>query len=145
MIPSNALTAEEIIGLPKPVLPKIDHVPTFEDIQVTNPLLNVNSIKVPSMAGGGGHGHLGVIMTQVVYDAISAASWAEPFNPCAIPIIPAGTNTFDAAQIACIHDEFCCIRTNVIKVDQALKCIMLEVHYTVYLFRLYSLIMRIQI
>jgi hypothetical protein len=64
MAPSNALTVEEIInGFPNPILPKIDHKPTFEDIQVTTRLLNANAISIPSMAGGGAHGHLGIIMT----------------------------------------------------------------------------------
>jgi hypothetical protein len=44
MAPSNALTVEEIKGYPNPVLPKIDHDPTFEDIQVTARLLNANAI-----------------------------------------------------------------------------------------------------
>jgi hypothetical protein len=79
MAPSNALAVEEIInGFPNPVLPKIDNEPTFEDIQVTNRLVNANAISVPSMAGGGAHGHLGIIMTQVEYAAISATPWVEP-------------------------------------------------------------------
>jgi hypothetical protein len=66
MAPSNALTVEEIInGFPSPVLPKIDNEPTFNDIQVTTRLLNENAISIPSMAGGGAHGHLGIIVTQV--------------------------------------------------------------------------------
>jgi hypothetical protein len=63
---SNALIVEDIINrFPEPVLPKINHEPTFEDIQVTTRLLNANAIAVPSMAGGGAHVHLGIIMTQV--------------------------------------------------------------------------------
>jgi hypothetical protein len=66
MAPSNALTVEEIInGCPKPVLPKIDNEPTFEDIKITTHLLNANAISTPSMAGGGDHGQLGIIMSQV--------------------------------------------------------------------------------
>jgi formylmethanofuran dehydrogenase subunit A len=66
MAPSNALTVEEIInGFPNSILPKIDHEPTFEDIQVTTRMLNANAIFIPSMAGGGAHGHLGISMTQV--------------------------------------------------------------------------------
>jgi hypothetical protein len=73
MAPSNSLTVKEIInGFPNPVLPKIDHEPTYEDIQVTTRLLNANATSVPSVAGGGAHGHLGIIMTQVEYAAISA-------------------------------------------------------------------------
>jgi hypothetical protein len=56
----------------------------------------------------------------------------EPFNPGAIPIIPAGTNAVGAAQIARMHDEFLHIYTNRINVDQALKIIMLEVYTNMY-------------
>jgi hypothetical protein len=76
MAPSNTLTMKEIINcFPNPVPPKIDHEPIFEDIQVTTRLLIANTIAVPSMAGRGAHGHLGIIMTQVEYAAISATPW----------------------------------------------------------------------
>jgi hypothetical protein len=52
------------------------------------------------MAVGGAHGHLGIIMTQVEYAAISTSPWVESYNPNAIPIIPPGTTMVDAAQIA---------------------------------------------
>jgi hypothetical protein len=101
MAPSNAPTVEEIInGFPNPVLPKIDNKPTFEDIQITTRLLNDNAISIPSMVGGGAHGHLGIIIYQVEYAAVSASPWVEPFNPNDIPIIPPGTNSVDAA---CTH------------------------------------------
>jgi hypothetical protein len=89
-------------------------------------LLNANVISVPSMAGGGAHGHLRIIMTQVEYAAISATPWVKPYNPNAIHIIPPGTNAVDGAQIARMHDKFCRIYTNIINVDQALKRIILE-------------------
>jgi hypothetical protein len=84
------------------------------------------------MAGGGAHGHLGIIMTQVEYAAISVYPWVEPYNPNAIPIIPPGTNAVDAAQIAPMHNELCRIYTNIINVDQALKRIILESYDTMY-------------
>jgi hypothetical protein len=133
MAPSNALTVEEIInGFPNPVLPKIDNEPTFEDIQITTRLLNANAISIPSMASGGAHGHLGIIMTQVEYAAISASPWVEPFNPNAIPIIPPGTNAVDTAQLAHMHDECRRIYTNIINVDQALKKLILEAYDSMY-------------
>jgi hypothetical protein len=106
MAPSNALTVEEIINqFPNPVLPKIDHEPTCKYIQVTTRLLNANTISIPSMAGGGAHGHLGIIMTQVEYATISPSPWVEPFSPNAVPIIPPGTNAIDATQLARMHAE----------------------------------------
>jgi hypothetical protein len=133
MAPSNALTVEAIInGCINPFFPNIDAEPTFEDIKVTTRLLNANAISIPSMAGGGAHGHLGIIITQVEYAAISASPWVEPFNPNAIPIIPPGTNAVDAAQLARMHTECCCIYTNRINVDQALKKLILEAYANMY-------------
>jgi hypothetical protein len=66
MVLTSALMVEESInGFPSLVIPKIDNEPTFEDIQATTSLLNANSISVPSTAGGGAHGHLGIIKAQV--------------------------------------------------------------------------------
>jgi hypothetical protein len=133
MAPSNALTVEEIInGFPNPVLPKIDNEPNFEDIQVTTCLLNSNAISIPSMASGGDHGHLGIIITQVEYAAISASPWVEPLNPNVIPIIPTGTNVVDAAQLARMHAECRRIHTSRINVDQALKKLILEAYDNIY-------------
>jgi formylmethanofuran dehydrogenase subunit A len=133
MAPSNALTVEEIInGFPNPILPKIDHEPTFEDIQVTTRLLNANSISIPSMGGGGAHGHLGIIMTQVEYATISTSPWVEPYNPNAVPIIPPGTTAVDASQIARLHAECRRIYTNRINVDQDLKKLILEAYDNMY-------------
>jgi hypothetical protein len=101
MAPISALRVEEIInGFTNPILPKIDNEPTFEDIHITTRLLNDNAISIPSMTGGGAHGHLGIIMTQVEYAQISTAPWVDPYNPNAIPIIPPGTTAVDTAQIA---------------------------------------------
>jgi hypothetical protein len=137
MVSTKALMVEEIInGFPNPVLPKIDNEPTFEDIQVTTRLLNENAISVPSMAGGGAHGYLEIVMTQVEYAAISASPWVEPYNPKVIPIIPTGTNAVDAAQIARMHDEFRRIYTNIINVDQELSIIILEAYNNMYTYQL---------
>jgi hypothetical protein len=135
MAPNNALTVEEIInGFPNPILPNIDHEPTFEDIQVTTRLLNANAISIPSMAGGGAHGHLGIIMTQVEYTAISTSPWVDPYNPNpnAIPIIPPGTTAVDAAQIARMHAECRHIYKNCINIDQALTKLILEAYDNMY-------------
>jgi hypothetical protein len=133
MTPNNALTVEEIInGFPNPVLPKIENEPTFEDIQVKTRLLNANAISITSMAGGGAHGHLGIITTQVEYAFISASPWVDTFNPNAIPIIPLGTNAVDAAQLARMHSECHRIYTNWINVDQALKKLILEAYDNMY-------------
>jgi hypothetical protein len=137
MASSNALTVEEIMNrFPNPILPNIDHEPTFEDIQVTTRLSNANAIYIPSMEGGGAHGHLGIIMTQVEYAAISTPPWVEPYTPKSIPIIPPGTTAVDADQIARMHAKCHRIYTNRINVDQALKKLILEAYDNMYTFQL---------
>jgi hypothetical protein len=84
------------------------------------------------MAGGGAHGHLGIIMTQVEYTTISTSPWVEPYNPNAVPIIPPGTTAVDAAQIARVHAECCRIYTNRINVYQALKKLILKAYDNMY-------------
>jgi hypothetical protein len=56
----------------------------------------------------------------------------EPFNPNDIPIIPTGTNTVDAAQLAHMHAECRRIYTNHINVYQALKKLILEAYDNMY-------------
>jgi hypothetical protein len=82
------------------------------------------------MAGGGAHGHLGVIMTQVEYAIISSYPWVEPFNTNAIPIIPPGTNTVDADKLARMHAECRHIYNN--RIDQALKKLIIEAYDNMY-------------
>jgi hypothetical protein len=94
--------------------------------------LNANAISIPSMAGGGAHGHLGIIMTQVEYATISTSPWVDPYNPNAVPIIPPRTTAVDAAQIARMHAECRRIYTNRINVDQALKKLILEAYDNMY-------------
>jgi hypothetical protein len=89
----------------------------LEDIKIKNRLLNYNAISITYMAGGGAHGHLGIIMTQVEYAAISASTWLEPFNTNDIPITPPVTNAVDAAQPARMHAECRRIYTSRINVE----------------------------
>jgi hypothetical protein len=84
------------------------------------------------MAGGGAHGNLGIITTQVEYAAISTSPWVKPYNPNAIPIIPPGTTAVDAAHIAWMHPECRRININHINVNQALKKLILEAYDNMY-------------
>jgi hypothetical protein len=88
------------------------------------------------MARVGAHGHLGIIMSQVEYAAVSASPWVEPFNPNDIPIIPPGTNAVDATQFTRMHTECRHIYTNRINVYQALKKLILEAYDNMYTYQL---------
>jgi hypothetical protein len=94
--------------------------------------LNANAISIPFMAGGVDHSHLGIIMIQFEYAAISASPRVDPFNPNAIPIIPPGTNAVDAAQLARMHSECRRIYTNRINFRSSTKKLILEVYDNMY-------------
>jgi hypothetical protein len=77
-----ALTVDEMIsGFPNPDLPLVTTKPKFEDNMITQKLLNAKYISIPSLAGGGRHSHLGLIMTVQEYEAISAIPFGAAVNP----------------------------------------------------------------
>jgi hypothetical protein len=45
--------------------PRISGEPTFEDIAIARQHLNQNCMNIQSYDGGGNHGHLGLVMTEV--------------------------------------------------------------------------------
>jgi hypothetical protein len=90
-----ALTFDGMIGgFPNPVLPLVTADPTFEDTMMTQKLLNANCISIPSLSGGGRHGHLGIIITVQEYAAISHILFGVAVNP--------RQNAQVASEITCI-------------------------------------------
>jgi hypothetical protein len=78
----TASTPDELIaGFPHSSLPKVTGEPTFEDLKVIRRLLNTNDMSVASYEGGGCHGHLGIIMTNEEYFAITVDVFPVPDNP----------------------------------------------------------------
>jgi hypothetical protein len=78
----TALTVDEMVsGFWNTVLPLVTVEPTFEDITKTQKVLNANSITIPSLSGGGRHGHLGLIMTVKEYAAISPTHFRITVDP----------------------------------------------------------------
>jgi hypothetical protein len=67
-----ASTTDELItGFQHSTLPKVTGEPTFEDLKIIRRLLNANAMSVSSHKGGGQHGHLGIIMTNAEYFAVT--------------------------------------------------------------------------
>jgi hypothetical protein len=75
-------TPDELIaGFRHSSPPKVTGEPTFEDIKVIRRLLNTNAMSVVSYEGGGRHGHLGIIMTNEEYFAITVDVFPVPNDP----------------------------------------------------------------
>jgi hypothetical protein len=77
-----ASTPDELIaGFQHSSLPKVTGDPTFEDQKVIWRILNTSAMRVASYEGRGRHGHLGIIMTNEEYFAITVDVFPVPNNP----------------------------------------------------------------
>jgi hypothetical protein len=87
----TASTPDELIaGFQHSSLPNLTGESTFEDLKVIWRLLKTNAMSVSSYVGGGGHGHLGIIMTNEEHSSIAADVFPLPDNPGASPEVLAG-------------------------------------------------------
>ncbi len=84
------------------VLTKVHGKPTYESLQTLATEIKANAGSVPSTAGGGANGHLGVILSAARYATLAnTVPWIQPTNPGPFtPPDPPGT----AAQIEAARD-----------------------------------------
>jgi hypothetical protein len=100
----TASTPDELIaGFPHSSLPKVTGEPTFEDLKVIRRLLNTNAMSVSSYVGGGRHGHLGIILMNEEYFAITTDVFPVPDNPGALPEVVVGTTASVIAELTQLH------------------------------------------
>ena len=72
-------------------LPKIHGEPTYQNLKDLKDKLKTNATKIPSDLGGGGFGHLGLVLTPAEYANISNTPYARPQHPGAL-VIPAAAS-----------------------------------------------------
>jgi hypothetical protein len=102
----SALAVEEMIaGWPYPELPLITAEPTYEDIATMQKRRNANFLRIPSNAGGGRHGHLGLLMTAGQYTAISPIPFGAAVDPGPVALVLLGTEDIVAANMVRMYDE----------------------------------------
>ena len=85
-------------------LTAIQGEPSYSTLKTLKKELKANSSRVTSDLGGGGHGHLGLVLTPHEYSMISAVIYARPTHPGAL-IIPAGTTHHEATRLTIEHNE----------------------------------------
>lgn len=59
--------------------------PTYEELTKLRSAMYANASSVDSEAGGGSHGHLGMLMEPTVYANVHATAWEDPTPPGALP------------------------------------------------------------
>ena len=132
-------TPSEIIeSFPEPVS-KIKGKPTYGSLSTLRDALKANAASVGSSLGGGGHGHLGLILPTAIYNTIVAPiapavnSWTDPVYPGAQPNIPGNASAVNAANQRAAHADR--LRTFLLNknVNAALRKQILEAVDEVYL------------
>jgi hypothetical protein len=71
-------------------LPRISGEPISEDITIARQHLNQHCMNIQSYDGGGNHGHLGIVITEVEYlmEIPGVTGYNRPTNPGATAEIP---------------------------------------------------------
>jgi hypothetical protein len=125
----TASTAGELIaGFPHSSLPKITGEPTFDDLKVIWWLLHTNAMSFASSEGGGRHGHLGVIMTNEEYFAITVDVFPVPNNPgpSAEVVVMVGMTEAVIAETKRLHREAIQVYYIYHNVDQDIKKLIID-------------------
>ena len=69
-------------------IPKIHGEPDYEQLKAMKDKLKTNASKIQSELGGGGHGHLGLVLSPIEYTNISPAPYVRPLHPEVLNVIP---------------------------------------------------------
>jgi hypothetical protein len=102
----TASTPDELTaGFPHSSLPKVTGEPMFEDLKVIRRLINTNAISVASYEGGGRDRHLGIIMTNKEYFAITVDVFPVPNNPGPSAAVVAGMTAAVIAETTQLRRE----------------------------------------
>jgi hypothetical protein len=130
----TASTPDElIVGLPHSSIPKVTGEPTYEDLKVIRRLLNTNAMSAASYVGGGRHGHLGIIMTDEEYFAITADVFPVTDNPGAPAEVVAGMTAAVIAETKRLNREATQLYRTYHNMDQAIKMMIIEAFEEAYL------------
>jgi cell division septum initiation protein DivIVA len=116
------LSVDDIVAkFPVKILPTITGEPDYEAINQLVQTLYGNAASLATTLGGGGHGHIGIIMTTPLYATLTATPYIAPIDPGAIPNIPPGASSANRDIIRTAHTEARRIFDNHTNMDDALK------------------------
>jgi hypothetical protein len=84
--------------------------------------LNANFLRIPSNAGSGRHGILGLLMTAGQYTAISPTPFGAAADPGPVALVLLGTDDIVAANMVRMYDGQKRAFNTHINCDEAGKC-----------------------
>jgi len=85
-------------------LTRIVRMPTNSSIKLLTKEVYTNTMAVPSTHGGGGHGHLGLVMPDAAYAVVAGVNFQLPVHPGPAPQHATGTNAAACVETTCLYD-----------------------------------------
>ena len=85
-------------------LNKIHGEPDYEQLKVLKDKLKTNATKIPSDLGGGGFGHLGLVLSPAEYANISPVPYVHPLHHGVLTI---PNNAFEQTEKCCRDERKC--------------------------------------
>jgi hypothetical protein len=98
----------------------------FVDLNIIHRYLNTNAASVSSYEGGGRHGHLGLIMTNDKYLALSIDVFTAPDNYGATPVHANNATEAHTTESNRAHKEAARVYRTYSSVDQAFKKLIID-------------------
>ena len=104
-MPSNSSAVDYITTyFEHPTLSKIHGEPNFVMLRKLKTELMQNASSVPSDLGGGANGHLGLLLTSLEYQCVSAVAYVRPVHP-GILVIPHPCTQHETTRLTTEHKQ----------------------------------------
>jgi hypothetical protein len=127
------LSVDDIVAkFPTKTIPTISGEPDYASISNMVQLMYGNAASLPTSLGGGQHGHVGLIMTPILYATLSDTNYESPEDPGNDIIAPAG-RAADREHQRHAHKEERRIFENHQNMDDALKAQVIDTIEDTYL------------
>ena len=102
---------------------KLTGEPTFETLTTLQDQLKINAQAIPSVLGGGNHGHLGLVVSPAEYQMITLTPFVRPTNP-GVFVLTQQMQNYTVEQIEFLrqqHNATLALYNQVEQVESALK------------------------
>ena len=101
-------------------LAKIHGEPDYEQLKTMKDKLKTNASKIQSELGGGGHGHLGLVLSPTEYTNISQTPYVRPLHPGVLNVAPNCTERVESRR-RIEHKRDLALFHETVQVENALK------------------------
>jgi hypothetical protein len=121
------LSVDDIVAkFPTKTLPTTEGEPNYSSISTMVQTLYGNAASLSTTLGGGQHGHVGLVMTPILYATLSNTAYNNPIDPGPTPNHPVGASQAARETQRLNHTEERRIFDNHQNMDDALKALIVD-------------------